>query len=52
MEYSSTTRKRNYLTQMLGLNKASGQLAMASSVHWYGHVLRMSEGHIFGHWNY
>ena len=25
---------------MLGLNEAMDQLAMASSVHWYGYVLR------------
>ena len=33
---------------MLGLNKAMDQLAMASSVHWYGHVLNREDGHVFG----
>ena len=27
-------------TFMLGLNEAIDQLAMANSVHWYGHALR------------
>ena len=31
---------------MLGLNEAIDQLSMASSVHWYGHVLRRDDGHI------
>ena len=36
-----TDRKRStYLMFMLGLKKTMDQLAMASSVHWYGHELR------------
>ena len=31
---------------MLGLNEAIDQLAMANSVHWYGHVLRREDGHV------
>ena len=31
---------------MLGLNEAIDQLAMASSVSWYGHVLRRVDGHV------
>ena len=31
---------------MLGLNKTIDQLAMANSVRWHGHVLRIEEGHI------
>ena len=31
---------------MLGLNETIDQLAMASSVHWYGHVLRRYNGHV------
>ena len=31
---------------MLGLNEAIDQLAMASIVHWYGHVLRREDGHV------
>ena len=32
---------------MLGLKEAMDQLAMAGSVHWYGHVLRREGGHVF-----
>ena len=32
---------------MLGLMEAMDQLAMASSVCWYGHVLRKEDGHVF-----
>ena len=31
---------------MLGLDETIDQLAMTSSVHWYGHVLRREDGHI------
>ena len=31
---------------MLGLNETTNQLAMASSVHWYGHVLRKEDDHV------
>ena len=31
---------------MLGLNKTIDQLAMANSVHWYGHVLRRQDDHV------
>ena len=30
---------------MLGLNETIDQLAMESSVHWYGHVMRRKDGH-------
>ena len=31
---------------MLGLNETIDQLAMATSVHWYGQVLRREDGHV------
>ena len=31
---------------MLGLNETIDQLAVANSVHWYGHVLRREDGNI------
>ena len=31
---------------MLGLNETMAQLAMTSSDHWYGHVLRREDGHV------
>ena len=31
---------------MLGLNETIDQLAMANSVHLYGHVLRREDGHV------
>ena len=31
---------------MFGLNATIEQLAMASSVPWYGHVLRREDGHV------
>ena len=31
---------------MLGLNEAMDQSVVASSVHWYGHVLRRENGHV------
>ena len=35
------------LILMLGLNETVvDQLAMASSVHWYGHVLWREDGHV------
>ena len=30
---------------MLGLKETMDQLAMANSVHWYGHGLRREDGH-------
>ena len=33
---------------MFGLNKIINKLAMVNSVHWYGHVLRMEDGHVSG----
>ena len=30
----------------LGLNETIGQLAIANSVRWYGHVLRREDGHV------
>ena len=40
--------KKNYayMMFMLGLKDTVVQLAMASSVHWYGHVLRIEDGHV------
>ena len=32
---------------MLGLSDDIDQLAMANSVHWYDHVLRREDGHVF-----
>ena len=31
---------------IVGLNKTIDQLAVASSVHWYGDVLRREDGHV------
>ena len=31
---------------MLDLCETIGQLATASNVHWYGHVLRREDGHV------
>ena len=31
---------------MLGLNESMEQLDMANSVHWYGYVLRKTDGHV------
>ena len=31
---------------MVGLKETIDQLAMAISVHWYGHVLRREDGHV------
>ena len=40
-------RKRSTdLMFMLGLKETMGQLAMANSVHWYGHVLRREDCHV------
>ena len=47
MECSSKTEKRSAdLMFMLSLKETIDQLAMANSVHWYGHVLRREDGHI------
>ena len=32
---------------MLSLEETIGQLAMANSLVWYGHVLRREDGHVF-----
>ena len=41
-------RKRSTdLVFMLGLNETIDHLAMASSVRWYGHVLRREYGRVF-----
>ena len=34
------------LIPMFYLNEIVGQLAMANSVRWYGHVLRTEDGHV------
>ena len=34
------------LILMLNLNETINQLAMANSVHWYGHVLRREDGYV------
>ena len=34
------------LILLLGLNETIDQLAIASCVHWYGHVLRGEDGHV------
>ena len=34
------------LMLVLGLSETIDQLAMANSVHWYGHVLRREDGHV------
>ena len=40
-------RKRSTdLIFMVGLIETVGQLAMADSVCWYGHVLRREDGHV------
>ena len=31
---------------MLGLSETIDQLAMANSVHWYGHVLKREDGYV------
>ena len=47
MEYSSKTEKRSVdLMIRLNLNETIVHLAMANSVHWYGHVLRREDGHV------
>ena len=38
--------KKRAEDMMLGFYEAIGQLAMANSVCWYGHVLRREDGHI------
>ena len=39
-------RRSTDLVSMLGFNETIDQLAMANSVHWYGHVLRRDDGHV------
>ena len=38
-------KKSMYLMFMLCLRETIDQLAIANSVHWYGHVLRSADGH-------
>ena len=45
VQLKDTKRAKDFLF-MLGLNKTIDQLAMANSVHWYGHVLRREDGHV------
>ena len=40
-------RRSKNLMLMLDLNERIDQLATASSVHWYSHVLRLEDGHIW-----
>ena len=35
------------LMPIFHLKKIIDQLVVASNVHWYGHVLRMKDGHVF-----
>ena len=45
--WRTAQRKRaGDLMLMLGLSKTMDQLAVANSVRWYGHVLRMEDGHV------
>ena len=46
MEYNSKTKRSKNLMLMLDLNETIHQLAMAKSVHWYGHVVKRGDGHI------
>ena len=47
MEYSQKIEKRSMdLVFMLGLNETEDHLAMANSVHWYGHMSRREDGHV------
>ena len=47
MEYSSKIEKElRMLILTLGFYETIDQLAMANSVHWYGHVLRREDGHV------
>ena len=53
MNNRETHSERNVLSAaqrqkqlMFGLIETIGQLAMASSVHWYSHVLRRENGHV------
>ena len=42
-------RKRaEVLMQMVGLEEAVEQLALANSVRWFGHILRREDGHVLG----
>ena len=42
-------RKRaEVLMQMVGLEEAVEQLALANSMCWFGHVLRREDGHVLG----
>ena len=47
MEYSSKTKRSTDLMLILGFNETIYHFTMASSVGWYGHVLRRDDGHVF-----
>ena len=45
----STAQRQKKITDfmfMLGVKETIGHLAMANSVCWYGHVLRIEDGHV------
>ena len=44
--WSAAESPQNIYIYMLGLKETIDQLAMANSVHWYGHVLRREDGHV------
>ena len=39
-------KRDNDIMLMLGLNETLGQLAIANSAHWHGHVLMRKNGHV------
>ena len=42
-------RKRaDNMIYVLDLDETIDQLAVANSLHWYGHVLKREDGHVFG----
>ena len=41
-----TAKRLTGLMFTLGLSETIDQLAIANSVHWYGHVLRKYDGHV------
>ena len=46
-EYSSDGKGSTNLMFMSTLNETIDQLAIANIVHWYGHVLRRENGHVW-----
>ena len=38
--------RKRFMDLILVLNETTDWLAMANSVHWYGHVLRREDGHV------